>query len=127
MNPSGGSYTHGTAGTDQDPKVYLFNRDCVNFDKDLFRYLQNYQSTSDRFKSSIFKTKTIKQDPTTKLYDQEPIIEEVVHKKKVVKKKKKKVVPVEAEEEPLIQERSKSAIRRRLTNTLRKRTIRKSS
>ena len=42
----------------------MFNRDCVIFNKEVFKFLQLYSETSSKFRSSsIFKFKTLTVDP----------------------------------------------------------------
>ena len=81
------TYTDGTVLEDLDPRTYLFNRDCLTFNKEVFKFLQLYSETSAKFRASdIFKFKTLTVDPDS---GWKPKNEEVKkNKKKDVKKKK---------------------------------------
>jgi hypothetical protein len=66
------------------PKTYLFNRNCLLFNKEVFKFLQLFSETSEKFRSSIFTYKTLTVDPDSN-WKPEKKVQEI--KKKVSKKK----------------------------------------
>ena len=103
-------------GQTLDPRVYIFNKlECVTFDHEVFRYLQMYRESSEKFRSTIPQSLRLKADPE-KSYPEmsENVTKKKSKVKKVSKKKPKtKIVEDEMEEIPLIRKQKVVGLRKR--------------
>lgn len=111
------SMTNSPLGQTLGPRVYIFNKlECVTFDLEVFRYLQMYRESSEKFRSTIPQSLRLKADPEKSYPEMSEITTKKKSKVKKVSKKKpksKKIVEEEVEEMPLIRKKKVIGLRKR--------------